>query len=127
MPRVRFRQPDEIPSPYLQGVFDSYGEVSAAIIESNRGCPFGCTFCDWGSATQQKVRKFDVQRVRDEITWLAQRKVRILEVLRSLQLISNDRQALMSRQPPGGTSQLAADFYVGIGSSQTSETSCDQV
>jgi radical SAM superfamily enzyme YgiQ (UPF0313 family) len=76
--RIRFRAPDEIPSPYLNGVFDCYGDVSAAIIESNRGCPFGCTFCDWGSATQQKVRKFSVQRVRDEITWLAERKVRIL-------------------------------------------------
>lgn len=78
MPRARFKEPDAIPSPYLGGAFDLYGEVSAAIIESNRGCPFGCTFCDWGSATQQKVRKFDLQRVRDEISWLAAREIRVL-------------------------------------------------
>ena len=26
--------------------------------ETNRGCPYLCTFCDWGSATFTKVRKF---------------------------------------------------------------------
>ena len=56
--RTRLRVPDSIPSPHLTGVFDSYdGRVEAAIVESNRGCPFGCTFCDWGSATRQKVRE----------------------------------------------------------------------
>ena len=32
---------------------------SGAIIETNRGCPYGCTFCDWGSATLSRIRKFD--------------------------------------------------------------------
>ena len=78
MPRARFKDLDTIHSPYLSGTFDHYGEVSAAIIESNRGCPFGCTFCDWGSATQQKVRKFDLDRVKDEIEWIAANGVRVL-------------------------------------------------
>jgi len=78
-PRTRLREPDSIPSPYLTGVFDSYeGNVEAAIIESNRGCPFGCTFCDWGSATNQKVRKFDLERVQQEIEWIGRNKVRVL-------------------------------------------------
>ncbi len=34
-----------------------------AIIETNRGCPYGCTFCDWGSATLSRIRKFDLERV----------------------------------------------------------------
>ena len=33
-------------------------------VETNRGCPYGCTFCDWGSATMSRMRKFDLQRVR---------------------------------------------------------------
>ena len=77
--RTRTATPDEVPSPYLTGTFDVYeGQVEAAIIESNRGCPFGCTFCDWGSATNQKVRKFDLDRVKDEIKWIGENKVRVL-------------------------------------------------
>jgi radical SAM superfamily enzyme YgiQ (UPF0313 family) len=77
--RTRTATPDEVPSPYLSGIFDVYeGQVEAAIIESNRGCPFGCTFCDWGSATNQKVRKFDLERVKDEIKWIGENKVRVL-------------------------------------------------
>ena len=31
--------------------------------ETNRGCPFRCTFCDWGSATAGKVTKFGEERL----------------------------------------------------------------
>ena len=77
--RTRMKDPNVIPSPYMAGVFDHYGaHVEAAIIESNRGCPFGCTFCDWGSAINQKVRKFDMDRVKQEIEWVAQRQSKVL-------------------------------------------------
>ncbi len=77
--RERMKSPDLIPSPYLDGVFDGYqGRVEAAIIETNRGCPYGCTFCDWGSATNQKIRKFDLDRVKDEIDWIGRNRIRVL-------------------------------------------------
>lgn len=77
--RERMKQPDEVPSPYLSGLFDGYGgRVEAAIIETNRGCPYGCTFCDWGSATNQKIRKFDMARVEEEITWIGKNNIRVL-------------------------------------------------
>ncbi len=78
-PRERMKSPDIVPSPYLNGFFDGYnGRVEAAIIETNRGCPYGCTFCDWGSATNQKIRKFDLERVKDEIEWIGKNKVRVM-------------------------------------------------
>lgn len=78
-PRERMKTPDSVPSPYLSGLFDEYqGRVEAAIIETNRGCPYGCTFCDWGSATNQKIRKFDLQRVKDEITWIGKNHIRVM-------------------------------------------------
>jgi radical SAM superfamily enzyme YgiQ (UPF0313 family) len=78
-PRARIQDLDMLPSPYLTGVFDAYGSsTDAAIIESNRGCPFGCTFCDWGSATMQKIRKYDLQRVKDEIEWIGENQVRVI-------------------------------------------------
>lgn len=77
--RTRLRQLDALPSPYLEGVFDDYaGRVEAAIVETNRGCPFACTFCDWGSATNGKIAKFEHGRVRDEIEWIGRNKVRVL-------------------------------------------------
>ncbi len=69
--RARVVDLDLLPSPFLTGLFDSFGKASteAAVIESNRGCPYGCTFCDWGSATAQRIRKFSLDRVFEEIEW----------------------------------------------------------
>jgi radical SAM superfamily enzyme YgiQ (UPF0313 family) len=77
--RPRLRQLDQLPSPYLGGHFDHYGgQVIAAILETNRGCPFGCTFCDWGSATAAKIRSFDLERVKAEIDWMGRKRIRVL-------------------------------------------------
>jgi radical SAM superfamily enzyme YgiQ (UPF0313 family) len=77
--RVRERNLDKFPSPYLSGVYDVFEELprswTAAIIETNRGCPYGCTFCDWGSATLQKVLQFSLERIKREINWIASHKV----------------------------------------------------
>ena len=71
--RDRITDVDDIPSPYLNGMLDAYGEAveGTAIIETNRGCPYGCTFCDWGSATLSRIRKFDLDRVFAELEWCA--------------------------------------------------------
>ena len=73
--RDRIADLDSIPSPYLTGEFDAYADVPGmtGTFESNRGCPYGCTFCDWGSATLSRIRKFDLARVLDELTWMAER------------------------------------------------------
>ncbi len=67
---------EEVPSPYLSGIFDDliakHPEVTwQGTLETNRGCPFACTFCDWGSLTYNKVKKFELQRVFDELEWMA--------------------------------------------------------
>lgn len=66
------------PSPYLEGVFDPLLEENShwiALLETNRGCPFACTFCDWGSALQSKVHRFPLERVYAEIEWIACHRV----------------------------------------------------
>ncbi|MFK7977161.1 MAG: radical SAM protein [Halioglobus sp.] len=74
--RDRIADLNTIPSPYLMGLFDEFGSVRAgAVIESNRGCPYGCTFCDWGSATLSKVRRFDMDRVYAELEWSAKHQI----------------------------------------------------
>jgi len=75
--RDRIEDLDTIPSPYLTGLFDSYGvgHLKSAILETNRGCPYGCTFCDWGSATLSRIRKFDMDRVLAELDWCGANEV----------------------------------------------------
>lgn len=67
----------DYPSPYLTGIFDPIlndGLEFSAIIETNRGCPNHCAFCDWG-ILRSKVRKFDLGKIYDELIWLALHKV----------------------------------------------------
>jgi radical SAM superfamily enzyme YgiQ (UPF0313 family) len=74
--RDRIADVDSIPSPILTGLFDGFIPAGGAggaglVLETNRGCPYGCTFCDWGSATASRIRKFDIDRVFREIEWCA--------------------------------------------------------
>ncbi|WP_164836506.1 B12-binding domain-containing radical SAM protein [Actinacidiphila soli] len=67
-PRVKNMM--ELPSPFLSGVFEGH-DYSFAIMETNRGCPFSCSFCYWGAATNDKVHKFELDRIKDELTWIS--------------------------------------------------------
>ena len=76
----RVRDLDEIPSPFLEGAFDAImaanpNESWIGLWETNRGCPFRCTFCDWGSATAGKVTKFGEERLLREVDWFAEKKI----------------------------------------------------
>ncbi len=75
--RQRLKDINVLPSPYLSGEFGSWFDgLPTAILETNRGCPYGCTYCDWGSATLQKVTRFDPQRVIAEVEYMAEHKAR---------------------------------------------------
>lgn len=79
--RERVADLDSLPSPYLAGLFDAWKQAAVMVtIESNRGCPYGCTFCDWGSATNSRIRKFDLDRVFAEIEWAAAAEVPIVMI-----------------------------------------------
>jgi len=78
--RPRASNINVFPSPYLTGIFDRFASnnhILASIIETNRGCPYACTYCDLGSLTQQKIRLFDLERIMTEIKWIARRKIPI--------------------------------------------------
>lgn len=64
----------DIPSPFTTGVFDKIIEQNpnalwSMTFETNRGCPYACTFCDWGGVTYSKVKKFSIDRVREDLEW----------------------------------------------------------
>lgn len=69
----------DYPSPYLDGWFDSIVEnnpdiIFNAILETSRGCPNQCAYCDWG-LLKSKTRMFPIERIRDEIRWMAEHKI----------------------------------------------------
>ncbi len=76
--RARVVELDELPSPFLRGDFDPLltdGQRLIGLWETNRGCPFSCTFCYWGSAINQKVRIFGWDRLERELQWFSDHRV----------------------------------------------------
>jgi radical SAM superfamily enzyme YgiQ (UPF0313 family) len=63
---------EQFPSPYLAGLLDPFLEEGfIPLFETNRGCPFACTFCVWGISALNKVRKFPLERVFAEMDHVA--------------------------------------------------------
>jgi len=61
-------------SPYLNGYLDEFLEAGLfPMFETNRGCPFKCSFCAWGSASKDLVRQLDLGTALAEIDYVAQR------------------------------------------------------
>ena len=76
---IRITDLDKLPSPYGDDMFDRLVRENPefewnATLETNRGCPFQCTFCDWGSLTYSKIRKFDIERVKKDIEWMGKNR-----------------------------------------------------
>ena len=63
---------EEFPSPYLSGLFDKFFiDGESPLLETNRGCPFTCTYCQQGGKYFQKVRQFPPGRFKKEIFYVA--------------------------------------------------------
>lgn len=63
-----------MPSPYLSGYLDEFlTRNMIPLFETNRGCPFKCTFCAWGSASKDLVRRIDLDQALAEITYVGQK------------------------------------------------------
>ena len=73
-PLERIKEPDSINSPYLTGLFDEFFETNLIpIVETNRGCPFRCTFCAQGLSSFNSLNYFSYERVIDEIKYVAKK------------------------------------------------------
>jgi putative methyltransferase len=69
-------------SPYLSGhLHDAIESCHRradrfyALWETNRGCPYSCTFCDWGSATMSKVRTVPDEQIFADIEYFGEQRV----------------------------------------------------
>lgn len=76
--RERIKDINIIPSPYLSGIFDEIIKMPynfQPMWETNRGCPYSCTYCDWGSLTMNGIRLFSEERLYKEIDWFGEKKM----------------------------------------------------
>ncbi len=69
----------DFPSPYLNGYFDKILKENPdkefmALIETSRGCPNSCAYCDW-SCMKSKIRKFPLERIYGEIEWMKDNRI----------------------------------------------------
>lgn len=73
-PAERIFDMDVIPSPYLTGLMDQWfdGTYSPAL-ETSRGCPYSCGFCEQGDPRWSRIARFSIERIRDELDFMAER------------------------------------------------------
>ena len=70
---------EDYPSPYLNGTFDKLLNVPEGLefnaqLETNRGCPYHCSFCDWCDY-DIPMRKFPLERIYADLQWISDRKI----------------------------------------------------
>ena len=68
------------PSPYLTGIMDPFLENPnlSPIMETNRGCPYACTFCNWGNAIQAKINQFSIDTINKEVLYVCKNSKNML-------------------------------------------------
>jgi radical SAM superfamily enzyme YgiQ (UPF0313 family) len=69
----RIKKLDEIPSPYTSGLLDPFFNDDALVpmLQTNRGCPFTCTFCADGRDTVNRVNRFSTERIKSDVEYIA--------------------------------------------------------
>ncbi|MEM8642745.1 MAG: radical SAM protein [Cyanobacteria bacterium P01_G01_bin.54] len=70
----RIKNLNEIPSPYLMGLLDDYFDGRLLpVVQTNRGCPFTCTFCTEGQQIWSLVKRKDPLLVEQELDYIARK------------------------------------------------------
>lgn len=62
------------PSPFTTGVFEklmtAYPDQKWILMyETDRGCPFSCSYCDWGGATEDRISQFPLEQICADFIW----------------------------------------------------------
>ncbi len=84
---------DTLPSPYQSGILNAYLDPPGYhfyFMTTSRGCPFRCLYC-FRSVKFSRVRTFSIERVLDEIDYLANKKVLSVFMLDDCFVVSHER------------------------------------
>jgi len=71
----RIQELNDVPSPYLMGFFDDLlaNRNIQPTVQTNRGCPYSCTFCLEGNSYFSKVKYHSLDYVIEELDYIAKR------------------------------------------------------
>ena len=71
----RLKSLDEFPSPYVMGYLDDFlaDQKLIPLTDTNRGCPFRCTFCEKGDTVWNAITRTSVSRFEEELHYIAQK------------------------------------------------------
>jgi radical SAM superfamily enzyme YgiQ (UPF0313 family) len=80
-PAPRIGQLGDIPSPYTSGRLDEFFDGRLLpVIQTNRGCPFTCTFCVEGVRYYIKISRNPPQKIKAELEYIGRK----MQQLRSM-------------------------------------------
>ncbi|HET9480281.1 MAG TPA: radical SAM protein, partial [Candidatus Polarisedimenticolia bacterium] len=75
-PREFNKELDALPSPFLTGVLGLDELLHSAYFQTTRGCPFTCTYCDYGR--NQPYYEFGLGRVDEELRYFQRHRAKAL-------------------------------------------------
>lgn len=78
--RMKDHELANTPSPFTTGVFDKLmaaypDQKFIDMYETDRGCPYQCSYCDWGGATEDRISRFTMEQIYADIMWAGEHKI----------------------------------------------------
>lgn len=78
-PENPFRAQERYIKPFIEDLHQQGKEVRL-MIETSRGCPYKCSFCDWGGGTFTKTIKKPMATVMDELEWCGENHIDMISL-----------------------------------------------
>jgi putative methyltransferase len=97
-----------------------------AVLETTRGCPYGCTYCDWGGGINTTVIKKSIESVKKDIELLKTYKLRYLYIADANFGIFGERDIAIMKLLTD-CNQLGSNLKLGYGGFAKTENKIDYI